>query len=78
MAALSVHEIYTRHIKPLAKRDRLRLLALVVQDLEDETSTKDDGKRSLLEFHGIAPDLWEGVDAQEFVNRLRAEWDHRP
>ena len=33
------------------------------------------GKRSLLSFQGVAP--WDGTDAQERVNQLRAEWDEQ-
>lgn len=32
---------------------------------------------SLAELYGIGKGLWEGVDAQEFVNALRDEWDER-
>jgi hypothetical protein len=34
--------------------------------------------RSLLELEGLGTELWEGLDAQERVNRLRDEWNHRP
>jgi hypothetical protein len=34
-------------------------------------------KRKLSEFYGVAPNLLEGVDAQEWVNTLRGEWDDR-
>jgi hypothetical protein len=34
--------------------------------------------RSLLELEGLGAELWEGLDAQERVNRLRNEWNHRP
>ena len=34
--------------------------------------------RSLLELEGLGAEIWEGVDAQEYVNELRKEWDHRP
>ncbi len=34
--------------------------------------------RSLLEFEGVRAEIWGGVDAQEYVNELRKEWDHRP
>jgi excisionase family DNA binding protein len=34
--------------------------------------------RSLLEFEGVGAEIWGGVDAQEYVNELRKEWDHRP
>lgn len=33
---------------------------------------------SLLELEGLGAELWEGIDAQEYVNELRKEWNHRP
>jgi hypothetical protein len=35
------------------------------------------GHRSLLEFEGLGAEIWKGIDAQEYVNELRKEWDHR-
>jgi hypothetical protein len=32
----------------------------------------------IMEFRGAGRDSWDGTDAQEFVSKLRAEWDHRP
>jgi hypothetical protein len=34
--------------------------------------------RSIMELHGLGKEIWEGMDAQEYVNELRKEWDHRP
>ncbi len=31
-----------------------------------------------MELHGLGAEIWEGVDAQEYVNELRNEWEHRP
>lgn len=31
-----------------------------------------------MEFAGIGKTLYYGTDAQEYVNQLRDEWDHRP
>jgi excisionase family DNA binding protein len=39
---------------------------------------KSPQTRSLLEFEGVGAEIWGGVDAQEYVNELRKEWDHRP
>jgi len=33
---------------------------------------------SILNLEGIAEHLADGTDAQEYVNQLRSEWDHRP
>ncbi|MEC4807434.1 MAG: hypothetical protein SAJ72_24655 [Jaaginema sp. PMC 1080.18] len=34
-------------------------------------------ERSLQEFRGIAPNLLEGQDAQEWVSQMRDEWEER-
>jgi hypothetical protein len=33
--------------------------------------------RSLLELEGLGAEIWQGIDAQDYVNELRKEWDHR-
>jgi excisionase family DNA binding protein len=35
-------------------------------------------RRSIMELHGLGAEIWAGIDAQEYVNELRKEWDHRP
>ena len=35
-------------------------------------------QRNIMDLHGLGKELWEGIDAQEYVNELRKEWDHRP
>ena len=32
-------------------------------------------KRSILELRGLGREIWQGVDAQTYVDRLREEWD---
>ncbi|MGK7876273.1 MAG: hypothetical protein AB4426_24150 [Xenococcaceae cyanobacterium] len=39
--------------------------------------TKEKPKRKLSEFYGVAPNLREDMDAQEWINRLRDEWEKR-
>jgi hypothetical protein len=34
-------------------------------------------QRSVGEFAGIAPNLLDGMDAQDWVSQLRGEWDER-
>lgn len=79
MAAIDVDKIYTQHIKDLSSEDRRRLLAIITRDLTRLPDKSSEGKtRSLMELEGLGAELWEGVDAQEYVNELRSEWDHRP
>jgi hypothetical protein len=71
----NVDELYKRYIKPLPAMERQRLLMLVSRDLVAEDD--DDEEHSILELEGLGAEIWEGVDAQEYVNALRDEWDHR-
>lgn len=79
MAALTLEELYERYIKPLPPADRLRLVAMTTQELaESGQQATEAPRRSLLELEGLGAEIWQGVDAQEYVNKLREEWDHRP
>ena len=38
----------------------------------------EEHKRSIMELHGLGAESWKGIDAQDYVNELRQEWDDRP
>ncbi len=40
--------------------------------------TQEEKRYDLRDFEGIAAHLADGTDAQEYVNQLCSEWDHRP
>jgi hypothetical protein len=78
MSTAEIEEIYRRHIKSLPRIERLRLLAIVAQELAAEPAQSSEGhQRSLLELEGLGAEIWNGIDAQEYVDELRKEWDHR-
>ena len=71
-----VSEIYERYIKALSADERLELLALVAQGLVDQGShVTEQATHSILELHGLVKEIWEGIDAQDYVHRLRDEWE---
>jgi len=71
-----VSQIYETYIKSLPIQERLELLALLAEDIRDSsTVTGEKPKHSIMELYGLGKELWEGVDAQEYVNRLRDEWE---
>jgi endonuclease III-like uncharacterized protein len=75
----NIEIIYQQHIKPLSKTEQIKLLAKIAEELvtgKEETEPIKN-RRSLLELEGLGAEIWEGIDAQEYVNELRNEWEHR-
>jgi hypothetical protein len=70
--------LYAKHIKPLPVADQLQLLAVIAGGLSSDLTSPPAQERSLLELEGLGAEIWQGVDAQEYVNGLRSEWDARP
>jgi hypothetical protein len=71
-----VEQIYETYIKSMPVRERLELLVLVAQDLVDKgAQMADQPRHSIMELHGLGKEIWEGIEAREYVNRLRDEWD---
>ncbi len=71
-----VDQIYSHHIQPLAREERLELLALMARELTpDPNGTGPVTKYSILELEGLGSEIWGGIDAQDYVDRLRAEWE---
>lgn len=71
-------EIYERYIEPLPLEDRLQLIELIARETAIDSADKSGAKYSLLDLEGLGAEIWQGMDAQEYVNQLRDEWDHRP
>ena len=72
----AISTLYAERIQPLPPGERLELLALIAQDLAPEFGGRK--KHSLEELRGLGKEIWEGEDAQEYVNRLRQEWEEPP
>jgi hypothetical protein len=66
-AAMTVESLYERYIKQLPVRDRLRLMAMVANDL---TATTEPA------FHRISPRLANPSDAADFVMEVVPEQEH--
>ena len=79
MATVRAQDIYEQYVEALPATEQLQLLALIAQRLAaDAEPSARRSRRSLMEFYGVGKGSRDGSDAQEYVNRLRSEWDHRP
>ncbi len=75
MLTNNAKEIYTRHIEGLPPAERLQLLAMLAQGLASEAVPGPQPQRSIMELHGLGAHIWKGVDPQEYIDRLRDEWE---
>ena len=63
--------------KTLSGQERKELVKLLVDSL-DVPEAVPRQQRRLSELRGRGTEIWEGIDAQEYVDQLRSEWDERP
>ena len=68
-------EEIVRKIPKLSFEQRKVLMTLLVDSFSPRLEEKT---HSVLELEGLGAEIWEGIDAQEYVDQLRSEWDHRP
>jgi hypothetical protein len=81
MNLITIEELYEQHIRPMSTVEKLRLVSMITQQLVAEPAMVEDvekPKHSIMELHGLGAEIWQGVDAQEYINQLREEWNHRP
>ncbi len=73
-ATLSVDQLYEQQIRALPRADRLRLLGRIAEDLS--ANEGEDGQLvSLLDLEGVGAEIWQGVDAQAYIDAERESWD---
>lgn len=78
MATMTAKEIYEQLVRHLPPEERLELVEMVKEDLATGRSIEpEEHKRSIMELRGLGAEIWQGIDAQEYVNELRKEGDHR-
>ncbi len=74
---MSLSEVL-QQAKMLSAQERKELMKLLLDSLEIAEIAPLPPKRRLSELRGLGKEIWEGIDAQKYVNQLRNEWDHRP
>ena len=71
--ATQTYESALQMAESLSLEERLRL----IEELKSTTgeSTASEPPHSIMELCGLGKEIWEGIDAQEYVNRERASWN---
>ena len=72
-AQLTYHD-YVKGIQGLKPEEQLSLVEIISARLKRTLGSKK-GKHSVMELEGLGADIWQGIDAQEYVNEERKAWD---
>jgi hypothetical protein len=78
MPTVRVDDLYDLEIRGLPLPDRLRLAQRILGDVATEAAAETGPSRSLLDLEGLGAELWGSVDAQDYVDGLREEWNSQP
>ncbi len=60
-------------VQRLSPDDQLLLLEDIAALVRQHIAKRP--RRSILELEGLGKEIWEGIDAQEYVNKERSSWD---
>lgn len=68
------YEDYAKGLQTLSAEDQLKLLELISANLRKMLKTPK-AKHSIMELEGLGAEIWEGIDAQEYVRTERQSWE---
>ena len=65
---------YIQGIHQLSPEELVDLLECISATLKQRIG-QQPAKHSIMELEGLGAEIWEGIDAQEYVRQERASWD---
>lgn len=69
---MTTYQEIRRQIESLTLDEQMRLMEELATIVSHHTPAKS--KRSIMELEGLGKNIWQGIDAQEYVNRERQSW----
>lgn len=70
---MATYQEVRRQIEELTPAEQVRLFEELAVLVHPQQLAKP--KRSIMELEGLGKDVWQGLDAQEYVNQERASWN---
>jgi DNA-binding HxlR family transcriptional regulator len=70
---MSAYQEIRRQVENLTPDEQLRLLEELTVLVRQQVSTKP--KRSIMELKGLGKEIWQGIDAQAYVDQERDAWN---
>jgi hypothetical protein len=73
----SVLQQILNELAQLTPEEQWQVMGYLMNQLQHRAVVTAKPTKSWQEIEGVAPNLLGGVDAQDYVNSLRDEWDER-
>jgi len=71
---LVTYDDYVRGIQRLKPEEQLSLMEIISARLK-KTLGKKMRYHSILELEGLGAEIWQNIDAQDYIRKERASWD---
>ena len=62
-------------LRELAHEEGLSVEGYIKREIERIAAPRKEPHLQLRDLRGLGKEIWQAVDAQEYVNQLRDEWD---
>jgi len=69
---MSNYQELLEQAKNLTAEEQLKLVAELISVVRNRVIDKSK-KRSILDLEGLGKEIWQGIDAQEYVNQERGK-----
>lgn len=70
---MATYQEIRHQVENLTPDEQLRLLEELAVMVRRRMSVKP--KHNIMELEGLGKEIWQGLDAQEYVNQERATWN---
>jgi len=73
--ATASYETVLEMAESLAAGEQMRLVEDLKRRIPAEAAKPVKKKHSIMELEGLGKEIWQGINAAEYVREMRAEWD---
>lgn len=72
---MSTYNEVRRLAQSLTPDEQMRLIEDLSKSIRRKVTLTPKPLRSILELEGLGKEIWNGIDAQEYVNQERDSWN---
>ena len=70
---MTTYQEICRQVEALTPDEQLRLLEVLAAIVRRRMT--ENSRRSILELEGLGKEIWQGIDAQAYVEQERTSWN---